>query len=115
MQAGVKTKVITNNSRAIPLLARLEMAAHNAEAAEEAAAVARQLVPVDKGNLRKSIHVEKYPAQGSAAFISGDENAPYAEYVEFGTVNSDAQPFHVPAVESAMRGRRSGVRTRRNR
>lgn len=71
------------------------------DAVEHAAAshveVAKQLAPVDTGQLRDGIEIARHDG------LRVVSEAPYSAYVEFGTVNSEAQPFFVPAFESAMR------------
>ncbi len=64
--------------------------------------IARQLVPVDTGALRASIKIAKQPRYGS---LIGTLEASefYAKFVEYGTVNMDAQPFMTPAAEQGRR------------
>ena len=58
--------------------------------AEIIATAARQLCPVDTGNLRDSIRVTDN---------SVNVDAHYASYVELGTPRAAAQPFLKPAIE----------------
>jgi HK97 gp10 family phage protein len=58
--------------------------------AQKIAEKARGLVPVDTGRLRDSI-------QEKDGNVRSD--VPYAYFVEFGTVNMEAQPFLRPAVD----------------
>lgn len=48
--------------------------------------------PVDSGNLRASIRAEANKTHGEVTV-----GAPYASYVEFGTMNQKPQPFLHPA------------------
>lgn len=63
----------------------------------EGEAVAKQLAPVDTGNLRGLI--EWNMVDVAAGELTG--GADYAAYVEFGTRNMDAQPHMVPGFEAA--------------
>lgn len=69
-------------------------------AADQIIAIEEQLVPVDTGDLYLSIRKEP---KGHAEFyvIAGkiDEDIDYAPFVEYGTINSAAQPFVTPAAE----------------
>lgn len=56
---------------------------------------ARRLVPVDTGDLQRSLHRELAPG-GLSARIGSDIG--YAAYVEHGTENMDAQPYLRPAL-----------------
>ena len=53
---------------------------------------AQGLAPVDTGRLRESIHVDK------SEVVAGGNDAPYATYVEYGTLYTPAQPFLEPAL-----------------
>ena len=53
---------------------------------------AKDLCPVDTGNLRNSI---THTSDGSAAYIG--TNVEYGKYVELGTVKMAAQPYLRPA------------------
>lgn len=72
------------------------------ETATEIAAIARQLCPVDTGNLRDSIAVINYSGHSSSygmakAVLAGMS---YAIFAEFGTSTSSATPFLRPALEA---------------
>lgn len=69
------------------------------DAAQQAAVVARQLVPVDTGYLRSSIFSEQ---EGELKFNIG-ASADYAQYVEEGTIHQEPQPYLRPAVELTRR------------
>lgn len=64
---------------------------------------AKNIVPVDSGNLRNSIHgsVEK----GKTTEITGKvaTSTEYAPYVEFGTSKMGAQPFLWPALRKSQK------------
>lgn len=67
-------------------------------AAETVAENARQRVPVDTGDLRDAIHVER-TGFGEFAVIAGNDNAFYGHIVEHGGTRTPAHPFLVPALE----------------
>lgn len=68
-------------------------------AAASHVSVSRQLAPVETGELRDGIHAEqKGPLTWDVI-----SSAPHSVYIEFGTVNSPAQPFFLPGYESAQR------------
>lgn len=58
----------------------------------EAEGYAKDLCPVDTGNLRNSI---SHLVDGDSAYIG--TNVEYAPYVELGTVKQKAQPYLKPA------------------
>jgi HK97 gp10 family phage protein len=60
--------------------------------AQEIAAVARNLVPVETGNLRDSI-----TAEPGRVYTEVD----YAPFVEYGTADHDAESFMRPAADEA--------------
>lgn len=66
-------------------------------AADRVAESARGRVPVESGDLRDAIHVEKDLRGWSV--VAGDEKVFYGHLVEHGTVKQGAQPFLVPALE----------------
>ena len=59
--------------------------------------IATNLVPVDTGYLRSSIHAN---TEGLAAEFFAD--AEYAQYVEYGTWKMSAQPYFKPALDVAI-------------
>lgn len=75
--------------------------------AEEVAAIAQSIVPVDTGNLRDSIHAVK-EGDMKAAVVTEVE---YAPYVEFGTSVQTPQPYMRPAADivGAEVGLRAGA------
>lgn len=79
---------------------------------------ARYLAPVDDGDLQQSIRVEDGPRELSATVTAGGPlttkpvrnaekgNAPEFDYAlgqEYGTAETDAQPFFWPAVNSTKK------------
>lgn len=95
---------------AASLPVRCDLGAHLA--AETIARDARANAPVGDpaedphpGRLRDSIHVERrddgwYVLASAQADLAATEGAPYGHMVEFGTVDTAAQPFMVPAAEA---------------
>lgn len=67
--------------------------------AEAIAAQAKGRVPVDSGNLKRSIHVDR-KGEAEYAVVAGDDDAFYGHMVEFGTSNTPPHPFLIPAAES---------------
>lgn len=59
--------------------------------------VANSLVPVDTGYLMGSIDA----STDGVSFCEAEATADYAQYVEYGTVHMDAQPYFEPALEAA--------------
>jgi HK97 gp10 family phage protein len=62
---------------------------------------AKDLAPVDTGNLRNSISYR--PGDKSNEMIVG-ANAPYAVYQEYGTRYMKPQPFMRPAIDLVIKG-----------
>lgn len=60
---------------------------------------ARARAPVDTGTLRNSITTE---VSGLSAVV--EARAPYASFVEYGTVHRPPHPFMVPAAQGADQG-----------
>lgn len=72
----------------------LEHAAHMIEHA------AKDRVPVNTGDLRDSIHVDKTgPAE--YAVIAGNNKTFYGHMVEHGTSHTGPRPFLIPAMEAS--------------
>lgn len=94
-------------SRIHELPARVKMALGEAvkRAAESHVSISKQLAPVsdivEEGyvHMKDQIHAEKI-TDITYRVISP---ASYSVFVEFGTENMDAQPFFIPAYESARR------------
>lgn len=79
------------------------------EGATICVSLAKQLSPVDTGFMKANITQtdEASPEKLRAAIESG---ADYSVFVEYGTVNMDAQPFFTPAFESARRQVNNGLK-----
>lgn len=75
-------------------------------AADSHVAVAQQIAPRDTGLMADTTHKEpdELPA-GDTSAVRVDVVAPqpYSGFVEFGTVRMEAQPWFLPAFESAKR------------
>lgn len=66
---------------------------------ESLASFQRRLVPVESGDLRRSIEVTKRTTRkGEPAVVvsAGDDDAYYARWVEFGTKEKPGHPFFFP-------------------
>lgn len=82
--------------------------AGNDRAANFVADLARQLCPVDEGDLRGTIRVEDGQQPTTRLILAGDPSATrddgrpvdYAPHVEYGTASSPAQPFMTPAANA---------------
>lgn len=68
--------------------------------ADRVAGEARIRCPVRTGALRDSIRVRKQRGRDSYTVAAGSREVFYAKFVEWGTVNTAAQPFLLPAAES---------------
>jgi HK97 gp10 family phage protein len=93
----------------LPDLAR-EMQRDVSRAVKESAQAvedkAKALVPVDEGDLKRAIHVERREA-GQYAVVAGNEDVYWGHYVEYGTQGSRERrfsiaprPFLTPALEA---------------
>ena len=100
-------KIQRNRMRELSKQGQKAAARRNLEIANEAAKVARQLVPVDTGALKASIRVEANGRTGSAVLLAGNEKVDYAQFIEWGTSRAPAQPFITPAMESAAKQSRN--------
>lgn len=76
--------------------------------AESAVSLAKQLAPVDTGNMRDSIEQTERASADNLRSVM-ESPADYSAFVEYGTVNMDAQPFFTPAFESARRQVNNGL------
>jgi HK97 gp10 family phage protein len=56
-------------------------------------------VPIDSGELKKSIRIRRYPKTISLMVIAGNKKAFYVHMVEFGTDHSPADPFMQRALD----------------
>lgn len=71
------------------------------QGAEVIAAAARERVPLGEAepHLRDTIKVEE--ADGGYEVTAGGEGVDYAAYVEYGTVDTPAQPYMIPSFEES--------------
>lgn len=69
-----------------------------ADAADAIVTLAQELVAVDTGALRDSIHADGEDGSGQRTVQAGGADAPYAPFVEYGTQHMAAQPFFTPAI-----------------
>jgi HK97 gp10 family phage protein len=97
---SVKLNIVKNDLPKIPQHLRQAVADALTKAAHVHESLAKQLAPVDTGNLRNSIQVET-EANESALKSEVQVNAEYGIYVELGTVHQSSQPFFSPAFEAA--------------
>tara|TARA_R110002020_G_scaffold61270_3_gene165023 strand:+ start:282 stop:656 length:375 start_codon:yes stop_codon:yes gene_type:complete len=67
------------------------------QCAEELVALAKTLAPEDRGDLKESIRVEAGEHDLARKIVAGDQDAFYARWVEFGTLDQPAQAFLFPA------------------
>ena len=65
--------------------------------------IAKNLAPVDTGNLRSSIKRDKVDDKRAAVDANNDGSAPYAAFVEYGTSRMGAQPFMRPMATRLQR------------
>jgi HK97 gp10 family phage protein len=75
-------------------------------AADSHVAVAQQLAPRDTGLMADTTHKEPEelsPTDSSSVRVDVIAPQPYSGFVEFGTVGQEAQPWFLPAFESAKR------------
>lgn len=110
----------------LPSVVKGAIRAALAESAEEIANLARSLVPVDSGDLKKSIGwtygkaprgtitlaTLAYSKSGdlTVTIYAGNDEAFYARWVEFGTKSGNpAQPFFFPSYRALRRRARSKV------
>jgi HK97 gp10 family phage protein len=75
---------------------------HLNSAAASVETIARELAPVDTGNLKANIKQTEFATEDSLS-VAIESGAEYSLYVEYGTVHSSAQPFLTPAFESGKR------------
>jgi HK97 gp10 family phage protein len=86
--------------RALGQAAEKELRPALAELGAEAAHAAREMAPQRSGRLRESIQVE---AVADAPAVDVAATAPYAAFVEFGTLRRPARPFLSPSLQFARR------------
>ena len=79
------------------------------EGADSAVSLGKQLAPVDTGFMRDNIsQIEEATPNKLRSVI--ESAADYSVFVEYGTVNMEAQPFFTPAFESARRQVNNGLK-----
>lgn len=84
----------------LPKAINTEMREAVEKAAESVAAGQRRIVPVDKGDLRRSITVEMDERALRATVSAGGKDAYYGTFQEYGTREQPAQPFFWPVWRS---------------
>lgn len=99
---------LKSNLTAIAGKSRAAASAALLKAATDILNVSQQLVPVDTSSLKKSGGVNVVDSGtvevgygGPGAYFSNREPSKYAEYVEYGTSESPAQPYLRPAFMQA--------------
>lgn len=80
----------------IPAKIRAEVRIALEKSADELVSTQQQLVPIDRGDLQASIHKRDGRHDLSVEVVAGSDRAFYAAFVEFGTVNTPAQPYFFP-------------------
>jgi len=76
---------------------------------ESGVSLAKQLAAVDTGYMKENI-TQTEEARADRLLASYESGADYSVFVEYGTVNADAQPFMTPAFESARRQVNNGLK-----
>lgn len=78
------------------------------EGVDSGVSLAKQLAAVDTGEMRDKIQATEVATLDHlrAAYEAG---ADHSAFVEFGTINMEAQPFFTPAFESARRQVNNGL------
>jgi hypothetical protein len=72
------------------------------QAARSHVSISKQLAPVLSGYMRDHIRIVEIPRGNGIFDYMVVSEALYSLFVEFGTVNIDAQPFFMPGYESAV-------------
>jgi HK97 gp10 family phage protein len=83
---------------AIPARAREAVRPALEKSAEELAGMMRVLVPIDEGELKDSIVVQNTEVDTQILVTAGNDDAPHARWVEFGTPEAREQAFFYPSV-----------------
>lgn len=78
------------------------------EGAESCVSLAKQLAPVATGFMRDNI-AQTEEATPDHLRVSMESQADYSAFVEYGTVNMEAQPFMTPAFEAARKQVNNGL------
>lgn len=76
--------------------------------AQTCVSLAKELAPVRTGFMRNNI-AQTEDATPDHLRVTMESQADYSVFVEYGTVNMDAQPFMTPAFESARRQVNNGL------
>lgn len=63
---------------------------------------ARQIAPIDTGNLRRTIQATGWEDVEKDMIFHVQAKAEYAGYVEFGTVKMKARPYLMPSAEDSL-------------
>ncbi|SHH03772.1 phage protein, HK97 gp10 family [Kaistia soli DSM 19436] len=88
---------------ALPAQIKADIAPAVDKSADEMVSAMKSLAPSDDGDLRASIRVEPGQHELSRKVVAGNAAAPHATYVEFGTIDTPAQPYFWPIVRSFRR------------
>lgn len=112
---------------ALPNAVKKDIKAAIGKSADEMVALAKNLVPVDSGALRDSIgwtfgQAPKGSMRLASATVSeftvtiyaGNDDAFWARWVEFGTINTIAQPFFFPSYRALRKRARSRIARQTN-
>ena len=104
MTAGNEFRGMADRFRAAPEKTVRMVRDATAKAAFDTHAHAREIVPVDWGNLKASIKVTTLP-NSTSGLIVGEvtAGAEYAAYVEHGTSRQRPQPYMRPAFEASKK------------
>jgi HK97 gp10 family phage protein len=78
------------------------------EGAESCVSLAQQLAPVDTGFMKENV-AQTEAATPDHLRVTMESQADYSVFVEYGTVNMEAQPFMTPAFQSARRQVNNGL------
>ena len=76
--------------------------------AESCVSLAKELAPVDTGFMKENI-AQTEEATPDHLKVTMESSADYSAFVEYGTVNMEAQPFMTPAFESARKQVNNGL------
>jgi HK97 gp10 family phage protein len=110
--------------RALPDAIKAQIAAALEAGAQEIVRLAQSLVPIDQGDLRKSIGYTFGAAPKGSVVLAqssgeqsdlritiyaGDSDAFYARWIDFGTQKMRARPFFFPAYRANKRRVRSRI------
>lgn len=93
---------VTNNI--LPTVERIKQASNilRWQAARSHVSVSKQLAPVLSGYMRDHVRIVEIPKGDGVNDYLVVSEALYSIFVEFGTVNMDAQPFFMPGYDSAV-------------